>query len=191
MKGKTDTRKKILDAASAVVLSRGATGLTLDQVAKEAGVSKGGLLYHFPSKEALLRGMIERVIADFESSMVDRIAQDPEENGRYLRAYISEAAAPPEPGSPQERRKRLQSALIAAVAVDNRLLDPLRERYKLYQEFVEKDVIDSVEATIVRLVADAMWLSSLFDIPTLTEEMQTKVLNHLEKISSGRRKGKP
>ncbi len=191
MRGKTDTRKKILDAASTVVLRDGAPGLTLEQVAKEAGVSKGGLLYHFPSKEALLRGMVERVIADFEGGVLERVAADPAKKGRFLRAYLSEVAASAESGSPQERRIRLQSALIAAVAVDKRLLDPLRERYKIYQEFVEKDGVDAVQATIIRVVADAMWLASLFDMPSLSAEMQTKVLQYLYTMSHGRKKENP
>jgi AcrR family transcriptional regulator len=186
MKGKSNTRKKILDAASNVVLHHGPTGFTLDKVAKEAGVSKGGLLYHFPSKEDLLRGMVERMISDFESSVLDRIAHDPVEKGRFLRAYISETAVPPEAGSSQERRNRLQSALIAALAVDNRLLDPLRERYKMYHELIEKDGINPIDGTIIRLAADAMWLSALFDMPTLNEEMQEKVLEYLNKISYGK-----
>ena len=42
-------RARLLDAAVAVVRRDGAQALTLDAVAAEAGVSKGGLLYHFRS----------------------------------------------------------------------------------------------------------------------------------------------
>ena len=52
----------ILEAAEAVVKEGGAAHLTLDAVADKAGVSKGGLLYHFPTKEALIEGMIAHVI---------------------------------------------------------------------------------------------------------------------------------
>ncbi|MEO2167455.1 MAG: TetR/AcrR family transcriptional regulator, partial [bacterium] len=51
-----DTRAKILDAAEDLILEAGATGLILDEVARRAGVSKGGLLYHFPSKADLVSG---------------------------------------------------------------------------------------------------------------------------------------
>ena len=47
MPAATDTRRRLLDAATAVVRRDGARALTLDAVAAEAGVSKGGLLYHF------------------------------------------------------------------------------------------------------------------------------------------------
>ncbi|MGR3618427.1 MAG: TetR/AcrR family transcriptional regulator [Roseovarius sp.] len=53
------SRDTLLDATEAVVLEMGATRLTFDAVAERAGVSKGGLLYSFPTKEALMEGMEE------------------------------------------------------------------------------------------------------------------------------------
>ncbi|SWD32702.1 transcriptional regulator [Klebsiella pneumoniae] len=52
-------KKNILIAASEIVKEEGVVKLTLEAVAQRAGVSKGGLLYHFPSKEALIKGMVE------------------------------------------------------------------------------------------------------------------------------------
>ena len=52
---------RLLDAASAVIRRDGAQALTLDAVAAEAGVSKGGLLYHFKSKRELLDALVRRL----------------------------------------------------------------------------------------------------------------------------------
>lgn len=54
------TRDRILDAALQVIGESGACRMTLDAVAAAADVSKGGLLYHFPDKESLLRGVLDR-----------------------------------------------------------------------------------------------------------------------------------
>ncbi len=48
------TRRSILQAAEAVLLREGLDALTLDAIAAELGLTKQGLYYHFPSKEALL-----------------------------------------------------------------------------------------------------------------------------------------
>jgi len=56
----SSTRARILDAAERVVGALGAAHLTLDAVVLESGISKGGLLYHFRSKEALLAAMLDR-----------------------------------------------------------------------------------------------------------------------------------
>jgi AcrR family transcriptional regulator len=67
-------RERLLDAAERVVVESGATHLTLDAVAKSAGVSKGGLLYHFPSKEALLQGMVTRHFQEVDAEVDKRLA---------------------------------------------------------------------------------------------------------------------
>ena len=59
----TIDRSALLDAAERVVLRDGAGQLTMDAVAAEAGVSKGGVLYAFPSKDALIDALFTRVFA--------------------------------------------------------------------------------------------------------------------------------
>lgn len=62
-------RESVLDAAEAVVLADGAAHLTLDAVAERAGLSKGGLLYHFPTKELLLQAMVDRHMHRIDQSL--------------------------------------------------------------------------------------------------------------------------
>ena len=52
------TRQTILTAARKLVQTLGIERLSLDRVCREAGVSKGALMYHFPNKNALVEGMI-------------------------------------------------------------------------------------------------------------------------------------
>lgn len=54
-------RAAILDAYRNLLVSDGERAATMDAVAAAAGVSKGGLLYHFPSKDALADGLLERL----------------------------------------------------------------------------------------------------------------------------------
>jgi AcrR family transcriptional regulator len=59
------SQEKILDAAERVVIDEGAKHMTLETVARKAGVSKGGLIYNFPSKDKLLDAMLFRLIERF------------------------------------------------------------------------------------------------------------------------------
>ena len=54
-------RDALLDAYQATLLEQGQRATTLSVVAARAGVSKGGLLYHFASKESLAEGLIARL----------------------------------------------------------------------------------------------------------------------------------
>jgi AcrR family transcriptional regulator len=51
----------LLDAFETLLVSAGSRSATLDAVAAEAKVSKGGLLYHFHSKDELVEGMLTRL----------------------------------------------------------------------------------------------------------------------------------
>ena len=55
------TRDRLLDAFETLLVSAGSRAATLDAVAAEAQVSKGGLLYHFHSKDELVDGMLARL----------------------------------------------------------------------------------------------------------------------------------
>ncbi|WP_168583077.1 TetR/AcrR family transcriptional regulator [Gephyromycinifex aptenodytis] len=57
----SSTRDRIIDALQEVLAQDGPEGATLEAVAAAAGISKGGLLYHFKSKEALFNGLLERL----------------------------------------------------------------------------------------------------------------------------------
>ena len=49
----------------------GPQALTLDAVAAEAGVSKGGLLYHFASKRELLDAMLMGFLEEFDREIAE------------------------------------------------------------------------------------------------------------------------
>ena len=55
------TRDRLIDAFETLLVTAGSRAATLDAVAAAADVSKGGLLYHFPSKDALVEGMLDRL----------------------------------------------------------------------------------------------------------------------------------
>ncbi len=64
---KTIDREKILDAAERVTTTKGAAALTIGAVAKEAGITKGGVQYSFPTKAALVDALFDRWGAGYEA----------------------------------------------------------------------------------------------------------------------------
>lgn len=82
-----DTRRLILDAAAAIFRVHGISA-TLQDVAAEAGVSKGGLLYHFATKEELIRRLGVTISDIFRESVEEHIDPDDDAPGRLTRAYI-------------------------------------------------------------------------------------------------------
>jgi AcrR family transcriptional regulator len=56
---KAQTRQKLLDAAAAVFARKGFNGASLDDVAEEAGLTKGAVYSNFSSKDHLIEELIE------------------------------------------------------------------------------------------------------------------------------------
>src|SRR3954466_1585698 len=133
-----DARTRILDAAEAIVRARGVAGLTLDAAAKAAGVSKGGLLYHFASKEALITGLLGRMAEwmalDFEAC----VATQPEGPGQVARAMMAWAFELT-PEAVNERCDRAAAVFLAAFHHDPALLGPIRAVIARMREAVAAD----------------------------------------------------
>src|SRR5690348_9541256 len=134
------TRERILTAANALVRREGVARLTLDGAAVEAGLSKGGVLYYFRSKDELIAGMIEQLLHGFERelerAMTRELTRQPPA-GRWVRAYIHAAAKSPTP-----MEAETVSELLAAVATNPALLEPMREAYTVWEERAERDGLE-------------------------------------------------
>ena len=167
-------RERLLNAAEQVVTRDGVSNLTLTAVAKEADVSKGGLLYHFPSKSALINAIVERMACRCESDQEEAIKDDSQKNGRFTRAYLTARAEPPDP-----EEEPIHTAILAAAGTDPQYLDPYRKRFSEWQKRLETDGIDPVDATIVRLAADGLCLCSLLGMPLPDGELRLKMLDKL------------
>jgi AcrR family transcriptional regulator len=180
-RGPPSKREAVLRAASRVVAEEGVSGMTLEAVAREAGVSKGGLLYHFPSKEALIGGMIGRLIEGFEDALGRELRREEGGGGRWSRAYAR--------ASFTEDRWYLHvsAGLLAAVAEDPALLDPLRKGYEDGQRWAERDGIDPAIATLVRLAADGLFFAEMLGFAPPEGALRARVLEALLSLTEGSR----
>ena len=87
-----ETRGRILDAAFAVLKERGFAGLTTPEVAQRAGVSRGALVHHFPSKLELVTAAMEHV---FGIALADglRLAESARHSGNPAQALLKDTQA--------------------------------------------------------------------------------------------------
>jgi AcrR family transcriptional regulator len=173
------TRGRLLAAAAAVVRRDGARALTLDAVAAEAGVSKGGLLYHFPHRRDLVRGLVADWMERFEIE-VEETAAGEKGGGAWTRAYLSGSDMTRVAPAERDAEFSLLSVLIDAPEE----LDFVRERYAAWQAQMNDDGIDSVDATLVRLAADGLWFADLLGLAPPTGRTRAEVLNRLQALTT-------
>lgn len=82
---------RVLDAGERVVMRDGASNLTLDAVAAEAGISKGSVLYDCKNKHALIKAIIERKIAAEDKTIEDAVARLDAQKNAEIRGRIAVA----------------------------------------------------------------------------------------------------
>jgi AcrR family transcriptional regulator len=146
------TREKIIDAAMAIVRERGAAKLTLDEAARSAGISKGGVLYHFKTKDDLIRGMVERMVSQCDALTHAYYKEEPEGPYRWARTVVRMAFDPNGPSSDS-----VGGALMAAMAVNPELVAPLQAKYEEWIARVNSDSPNSVLAGLVCTAMDGMF----------------------------------
>ncbi len=77
------TKTRILDAAHALIMGHSLAGTSIDMVLEKAEITKGAFFYHFKSKAALARALIERYAAQdaahFEENLqrAEKLSRDP------------------------------------------------------------------------------------------------------------------
>lgn len=178
-RSRSATRESLLQAAGDVVLRLGADALTLDAVAKEAGVSKGGLLYHFPNKDALLMGMVAHLIAQFEQLLESQLVRESNLDvpGAWLRAFIRAEDAF------DCQNAALQSGLLAAVSKNSALLEPLHAASARWHQKARKCGVDPLKAEIILLAADGLSWNQLLGLTCISEEERSQVIAELIRMT--------
>jgi AcrR family transcriptional regulator len=165
-----DTVQKILDAANAVIHEKGFSGFTIEEVAREAGISKGGLLHYFKSKDELVKGMVLNFDEKINAAVKQRVSSvsDPSVSDHFCATVIegfNMVRAYPE----------LNSGLVAAVALNKELLKPMKKN-------VEEDVKnaeaskDPVFSMLALLASIGLTFLEIMEVDVISEELKDKML---------------
>ncbi|RUO34030.1 TetR/AcrR family transcriptional regulator [Aliidiomarina soli] len=127
--GRPSKRSFILVAAEQLVKKQGPAQLTFDRLSEETGISKGGLLYHFASKDELVLAMMERLL-DSREKLRETI--QPQFNGcdAEIKALImAQANVRAGANADGEDELALDSAVLCAASNNRDLLSPMRGRF--------------------------------------------------------------
>lgn len=166
----TDTKEKLLDAFDILLDKQGISGATLDAVAAKAGVSKGGLLYHYGSKAELVKGSLERL-----DKLVAEDVESMKAAGKRLHLYYLETSA--EIGTPLDR------SLIAASCLaqeNDEAKSALRRTREAWFNALNDHLGDADMAMTIQLIGDGMYFNQNFGLSQ--DEALAHVKNVLERL---------
>lgn len=170
-------RDRILDAVGQLSMTLGAGNFTLEQVAQAAGVSKGGLLYHFPSKDALLLAMGERFLHTFEAVRREARARLPDEPAADLKASVLGVLCRPVTDHCQG------AAILTAAANDPGLVSMFRKCLADYTKELAAWPGAFERKAIVSLAVDGLMLREALRISPFTPEQRDAVIHALLQLA--------
>jgi len=139
-------RDEIMDAAEAIIASRGIDRLTLSQIEARANMSRGQLTYYFPSKESILLAVHDRMLRRMIRDVLAGEGPKPM-TGRAAECFRHALDKHLEPGGPAPGKEQLFSLLFTFLAQmghrpDYR--DKLAEMYRGWREHIAADLASSV-----------------------------------------------
>lgn len=177
MSPRASSYEAIVRAAEAVVIEAGASHMTLDAVAAKAGVSKGGLLHHFPTKVALLEAMIKRLIDLRRKSRNEIWKGLPDSPTRGLKAFMLSTLLR------DKESDQVGAPLLAALAHNPKLAEPVREAIKMAFSEIISPGVKFEKAALLALAADGLLLQEILSISPFTDEQRNMVIEELMRLA--------
>lgn len=173
-----NTKASLLGAAAEVVKVHGVANLTLERVAETAGVSKGGLLYHFASKQELVLGMLTNTLGRADVSLNTLADENGLVDGAFTKAYLDYVR------TGQHDEVDSGAGVFAAAAVNDGDLAPAQDQFAEWQRrLINDDGVDPTAALLARIVGDGLWLIDLFGLAPPTQEQRDAVCELVERTA--------
>lgn len=166
-----ETRSRLLQAAFAILVEEDGL-LTLDAVAKRVGVSKGGLIHHFPTREALVEGVVEEVIRRFTVINGPMASSAGIDSRAGLEAYVDGSLRPDYRAEVANMARGLVRLLGAGCQKQTPFLEPWRRLFawRLDRFRESRDAAGFARAAVVTLAVECFVLIDLFSLYQFTDE---------------------
>lgn len=170
------TRKTILDAASQVVRSEGVSNLTLERVAAAAGVSKGGLLYHYGTKRELILGLLDATLKSADRELNQLSETNERTAGSFAQAYLDFVRT-------RQHDSGAATGVFAAAALEDGDLEPAQAMFAAWQQrLMHDDGLDPTMALLARVIGDGLWLIDLFGLAPPSNADRAKLFELIESL---------
>jgi AcrR family transcriptional regulator len=174
---RTSSRADILDAAMRVVDAVGGADITYQSVAREAGLTKAGLMYHFPTKDAMMIAVIEHVIERWQAELQEVLVVPLEEStlAERVRAFVLFAG---EGGVTQG-----EFVVFSEAVRRPELSRPWLEYLQTWFGF--GDGVDATPLLLVWLAANGLWVAEATGILTIDPARREALLTQLTGLIEG------
>lgn len=171
-------RSTILDAAVGVIETDGMTAITFDSIAAATGVTRGGILYHFQSRDELIAAIHDHLARRWERQLeaaCDKPVDQTTATERLV-AYIRMAAV-------SATRSELQMILDSQHTEHQKIWDDVMERWTGRRR--PGAMASGRTATIALLAADGLWVNEVLGTQSLSRDERLRTAEDIITLVQG------
>lgn len=170
-------KAKILAAAREIVEREGAGALTFEELARVSGVTRGGITYHFPTKDALLKALLDHDMDQWRASEQALRPKDEVCAGLcdligFIRSHTSD----------DDSRRRFVTGMLSAAVHQPELLDGCREEIRQRYAGSAWDE-PTLRAHVLRLAAVGLFWDEVFGFRSMPPAARSEFVALLERLA--------
>lgn len=166
-------RESILDAAVRVIDRDGITAITFDAVAAEAGVTRGGMLYHFGSRDALILAINQHLADQWEANLLRTVGKPFDQTTIQERrqAYVGASL----------RASRAELLFLLEFQKDPAMSAPWARLIEAWSvpEPTDPDDDAALSRFVARLAADGLWAYEYISGQPVPPDLRKRVSGRL------------
>lgn len=171
--GRPSSRANLLDCAMELILERGVEGLSFDSLSQKSGISKGGVLYHFPNREALNRAVRLHVRQRYLAARREMTDDLPEGKTRALKGWALASL---------QNRSNLDAVSAKLMTSGLWVASEGREHHRERLTTVVNAGASFNRAALVYLAVEGLWFLDLAGFTPFTPEERQQVIDMLLSI---------
>lgn len=180
-----ETRRRMIECAEALILEDGVEALSMERVAKRAEMSKGAVMYHFKTKRALLKALVESYAEHLDERLreaeaaVSATSKTPD--AQFIHAYIKwfrifEAN--------NHGWADIGLSLLALKTRDPELLEPVRAWYRKTFERVAAMPEERRDVTLIAMMAmEGFFYTHKFGLDLMSKSAKNRSLKLIGELT--------
>lgn len=151
------TTDQIFFAVMELIVEGGISAVTLSAVCRRAGISKGGLMHHYPSKEALVDAFVSRSSEECLQDIHEHLEPISPGNGKRTKAFVDLMLKDPAMCKPESSR---EIAAIMIALMQGNTTSCADAHYAQLTSQLQGDGVSKAAMELVVAAVDGLWLQA-------------------------------
>lgn len=175
-KHKENAREKLLAAMFQIVQEQGANYLTYDNLVSKSGLTRGGVMYHFPSKKSMLQGLVDHYMSSGLNQVEARWEKFGKTPDTMLKAEIEVML------EMNMKDREAPSVLLPVIINNPEMIGNIRKIVEQRYKVLEQTKMGFERAALIAMALDCFGMSQAFGMHLMSDQKRKKLLSYMLRL---------